>query len=254
MKTIKVVSLAVIITLAAFTSQAQQKYDYPQLKNYSPLGISAQGVFYNKIYSHYCQYNGEFYTCSKNAIDLENNKTFSYSIGIDYTFYRANKLSFILNASVDVINTHELNNFSVSADHTIYDVDKWASAIYPSFSFLMQYRQNLIPKLYLNAKAGLKILGNSYSDVLYKDEVDIVHYTTIDASERYNPSVLLSLGLSYACKFALIDFNFVGNFSLGQFMHRTYRSNSDATIYSIEQSGTYYGIGISFHPKMWWKK
>ncbi len=33
-----------------------------------------------------------------------------------------------------------------------------------------------------------------------------------------------------------------------------YVIDSEYTGYSIEQSGTYWGVGITIHPKMWWKK
>ncbi|MBO7229709.1 MAG: hypothetical protein J6V18_08540 [Bacteroidales bacterium] len=254
----KVFATIILVAMGYFGAKAQTDVDFPQLEAVSPFGISLEGNLYQK---------GDLWVDAFSASDeyLSNmpvpTNSFFGGIGIDYTFNRANKLSYIVSLGLELKPIFSFKNPDVPEEH-LYPLD------FPnphSFNFgqylnvALQY-QNTIGESdvwFYNIKAGMRFSYYDGEMSFHTDAADgwtnYLAMFSIDAKgNNYNlvPSLMLSAGASFNTPIGLWSLNLVGNISIpklntGKF---GFHVNMQTFQGDYSLSGNYVGLTLSYSP------
>ncbi|MBQ2376218.1 MAG: hypothetical protein II298_06055 [Bacteroidales bacterium] len=258
MNTRKIIVIAVLM-LGFLKANAQKEVDFPQLEKISPWSVSLEGSVYQKGFLTNIRYIGD----NENIVYCpEGSSAILGGIGVDYTFNRANKLSYVLSAGLDLKPVLYINESEKGLDVTrMSESSLFKEICYsPFIAFTVQYR-NIIAnneKWFYNLKGGMRFsYYDGYTNAGYSTTNPITQdsmlFSVNGYDKKYNlfPNLMFSIGTSYSSSIGMFGLNLIANISI------PYLNESDIWFKFKESefygkyylTGNYIGLTLTYSPK-----
>ena len=261
MKRVILLAIVMMLSSVAFSqTNAQKEVDFPQLENLSPWSVSLEGSVYQKGFlTNIHSIGGGF---DDMVYCPENSSAILGGIGVDYTFNRANKLSYVLSAGLDLKPVLYINESEKGLEVTrMSESSLFRNTCYsPFISFAVQYRNTIAnnENWFYNLKGGMRF---SYYDGYVNDDYSIVNPFTQDTmsfsvhgnGNKFNlfPNLMFSVGTSYNTSIGMFGLNLIANISI------PYLNESDFWFKFMDSefygnyylTGNYLGVSLTYSPK-----
>lgn len=251
-----------ILLVALFAMQvatAQQEVDFPQLEKVSPWSVSLEGSVYQKSFLSEIHHIGDW----KHLVYCpEGSSAILGGIGVDYTFNRANKLSYVLSAGLDLKPALYMNESEQGLEVSLMSESSLFKEfrLSPFLSFAVQYRNTIADndKWFYNIKGGMRFTcydGNHSSGSLSVNPFtqDSMSFSSYGSNKRYSlfPNLMFSVGTSYSSSIGMFGLNLIANISIpylneGEFWFKF----NDSEFYGKHYlTGNYLGLSLTYSPK-----
>lgn len=258
MNTRKIIVIAVLM-LGFLKANAQKEVDFPQLEKISPWSVSLEGSVYQKGFLTNIRYIGD----NENIVYCpEGSSAILGGIGVDYTFNRANKLSYVLSAGLDLKPVLYINESEKGLDVTRMSESSLFKGIChsPFIAFTVQYR-NIIAnneKWFYNLKGGMRFsCYDGYTNAGYSTTNPITQdsmlFSVNGYDKKYNlfPNLMFSVGTSYNTSIGMFGLNLIANISIPYLNESVFWFKfKDSEFYgNYYLTGNYLGLSLTYSPK-----
>ncbi|MEE0889048.1 MAG: hypothetical protein U0L57_02435 [Bacteroidales bacterium] len=256
----KQIIVIAILILGCLNAIAQKEVDFPQLEKVSPWSVSLEGSVYQKgfltnIHSIGGSY-GDIVYCP------ENSSAILGGIGVDYTFNRANKLSYVLSAGLDLKPVLYINESEKGLEVTrMIESSLFKEIRYsPFISFAVQYRNTIAnnENWFYNLKGGMRFscydgsVGAGYSTVDPFSR-DSMSFSVHGDGNKFNlfPNLMFSVGTSYNTSIGMFGLNLIANISIPYLNESVFwfKFNDSEFYGNYYLTGNYLGLSLTYSPK-----
>ena len=256
----KQIIVIAILILGCLNAIAQKEVDFPQVEKVSPWSVSLEGSVYQKgfltnIHSIGGSY-GDIVYCP------ENSSAILGGIGVDYTFNRANKLSYVLSAGLDLKPVLYINESEKGLEVTrMSESSLFRNTCYsPFISFAVQYRNTIAnnENWFYNLKGGMRFsyydgyinAGCSGIDPFTRDTMS---FSVDGDGNKFNlfPNLMFSVGTSYNTSIGMFGLNLIANISIPYLNESVFWFKfKDSEFYgNYYLTGNYLGLSLTYSPK-----
>ena len=246
----KQIIVIAILMFGCLNAIAQKEVDFPQLEKVSPWSVSLEGSVYQKGFLTNIHSIGSY---DDIVYCPENSSAILGGIGVDYTFNRANKLSYVLSAGLDLKPVLYINESEKGLEVTrMSESSLFRNTCYsPFISFAVQYRNTIAnnENWFYNLKGGMRF---SYYDGYVNAGYSTVNPFTQDSmlfsvhgdGNKFNlfPNLMFSVGTSYNTSIGMFGLNLIANISIPYLNESEFYGNYYLT-------GNYLGLSLTYSPK-----
>ena len=248
-----------VLTLAFSQTNAQKEVDFPQLEKVSPWSVSLEGSVYQKGFLTNIHHRGNY---ADIVYCPENSSAILGGIGVDYTFNRANKLSYVLSAGLDLKPELYINESEKGLEVTrMSESSLFRKTCYsPFISFAVQYRNTIAnnENWFYNLKGGMRFsyydgyVGAGYSTVNPFTQ-DTMSFSVHGNGNKFNlfPNLMFSVGTSYNTSIGMFGLNLIANISIPYLNESVFWFKfKESEFYgNYYLTGNYLGLSLTYSPK-----